>query len=474
MLRIGELLVAASVLEADKVEQALRAQVVWGGRLGTNLIELGFVDLDALSRALGQQHGLPAALARHFERANPELQAVLPAELAERYSCVPLLHLADHKIALAAMDPIDDEGLAELGAALGVAASELVMSIAAEQRMRYQLERVYQIARDARFLRSRGGTIPPFPVFGDFQDEADSDIEIPIELVYDGGDSMSVPIAGPGAGPDVEIGDDDPTVGIAVPRANTDALAAAIDSAVASASGPEATSGRERRTYVKTLGDGTTEPAAPRTHERKREPSRPKKALGRIAIKRGVPSGVPGFNDAAIEARGGDQAFEQLLTDTLADAAKSIRRSPDRDRVAELVIDALVRFAPTADAAMLFVIRGGSATSWKYFCRSGADQPELAVPMDQPGLLPQAVSSVKTCRARGEALGLLDARLLSELEPALGDVLRELVVVPIAIAGKVMCVLAVATTPDASIDPIETIATSAGTAFGRLMRDAGR
>ncbi len=465
MLRLGELLVAANVLEADKVEQALRAQVVWGGRLGTNLIELGFIDLDALSRALGQQHGLPAALARHFERANPELQAVLPAELAERYSCVPLLHLADGKIAIAGMDPIDDEGLAEIGDALGVSPAELVMSIAAEQRMRYQLERVYQIARDARFLRSRGGTIPPFPVFGDFQDEADSDIEIPIELDY--GDSMSVPMAA--ADIDVEIGDDDPTVGIAVPRANTDALAAAIESAVASASGPEAVSGRERRTYVKTLGDGTADPAAPRTHERKREPSRPKKALGRIAIKRAV------ISDAAIELRGGDEAFEQLLTETLADATKSIRRSPDRDRVAELVIDALVRFAPAAEAAMLFVIRGGSATSWKYFCRSGADQPDLAVPMDEPGLLPQAVSSVKTCRARGEALGPLDARLLAELEPAPDDdTLRELAVVPIAIAGKVMCVLVVATSLDASLVTIETIATSAGTAFGRLMRDAGR
>ena len=33
------------------------------------------------------------------------------------------------------------------------------------------------------------------------------------------------------------------------------------------------------------------------------------------------------------------------------------------DRVAELVIDALLRFAPTAEATMLFVIRGGSATA---------------------------------------------------------------------------------------------------------------
>ena len=43
MPKLGELLVASGLLTADQVEQALRAQVLWGGRLGTNLIELGFV-----------------------------------------------------------------------------------------------------------------------------------------------------------------------------------------------------------------------------------------------------------------------------------------------------------------------------------------------------------------------------------------------------------------------------------------------
>ena len=485
MVRLGELLVAANLLDTDKVEQALRAQVVWGGRLGTNLIELGFIDLDELSRALGQQHGMPAALARHFDRADPALQARLPAELAERYDCVPLLHLAEGQIALAGMDPLDDEGLGEIAAALGVDPRTIVMTVAAEQRMRYQLERVYQIGRDARYLRSRGDTIPPFPVFGDFQDEADSDVEIPIDVEFpiaelDAGDSMSVPIA-------IDAGDDAPTAAFVIPHATSDALAAAIDNAVASVADPQAIEGRERRTYVKTLGDGAADPAAPRTRTRTREPSRPKKELARIAIKRAVVASAPtvatglSSGDAAIEARGGDAAFELRLGDTLADAAKRIRRSPNRDQVAELVIDALVRFAPAAMAAMLFVIRGGSAIGWRYFCRTspgtpGADQPELAVRMDQAGLVPQAVNAAATCRASREALGELDARLLAELEPALSaaDGSRELAVVPVAIGGKVMCVLAVTTIPGTSLAPVETIAASAGTAFGRLMRDAGR
>src|SRR6185436_14638383 len=106
MARLGEQLIASGVVSADKVEQALRAQVVWGARLGTNLIELGCIDLDELSRALGQLHGLPAALARHFDRADPELQAQLPAELAKHFHVVPLVRLSQDRIAVVALDPL--------------------------------------------------------------------------------------------------------------------------------------------------------------------------------------------------------------------------------------------------------------------------------------------------------------------------------------------------------------------------------
>src|SRR5215475_10427544 len=93
MARLGELLVSAGLLGSGQVEQALRAQVLWGGRLGTNLVELHYLELDPLSRALGRQHHLPAALARHFEEADPELQARLPPEIAERFSCLPLVQM---------------------------------------------------------------------------------------------------------------------------------------------------------------------------------------------------------------------------------------------------------------------------------------------------------------------------------------------------------------------------------------------
>ena len=429
MARLGELLVAAGLVDADKLEQALRAQVVWGGRLGTNLIELGFIDLDELSRTLGKQHELPAALARHFEKADPALQQTLEPELANRYSFVPLLRLADGKVAIAGMNPLDPAARVEIAGALGIHPDNLVVSVACEQRMRYQLERVYGIARNARYLRSRGNSIPPFPAFGDFETEADSEVEVDVPITW--GDEL----------------DDLPT--IVVPQSATpETLAALIDDAAAITPTAQAEEpvGRERRTYIKTLAD---DEAAPE----------PKAALGRIAIRKVV---------VGPQATGA--ADPKTATNTLADAARAIRRGPHRDRVADLVIDALSRFAPTCDAAMLLVIRGETAIGWKTFCRSGATPAELAVPLDQAGLVPKAIENGHMVRGSAASLGPIDMLLLRALDMPTGD----LAIVPIAIASRVMCVIAIASEPDVTLTNVDTIATSAGTAFARLMRDASR
>src|SRR6185436_1021219 len=166
MPRLGELLVAAGLLTADQVEQALRAQVMWGGRLGTNLVELHFLELDPLSRALGRQHHLPAVLARHFEKADPDLQRLLSADFAERFACVPVLRMGPERhVVIASLAPLLPRQLAIIADELAVEVDRLVPAIAPELRIRYQLERVYNIRRAARFLRARGKSIPAFPDF---------------------------------------------------------------------------------------------------------------------------------------------------------------------------------------------------------------------------------------------------------------------------------------------------------------------
>jgi hypothetical protein len=61
-----------------------------GHRLGTSLVELGFVDLDTIARALSAQHRVPAVLAKHVAAIEPKIIAMLPGKVAVAHHAVPL------------------------------------------------------------------------------------------------------------------------------------------------------------------------------------------------------------------------------------------------------------------------------------------------------------------------------------------------------------------------------------------------
>ncbi|WP_309895657.1 hypothetical protein [Archangium sp.] len=60
-MRLGELLLEERLISPDALEEALESQVVHGGRLGTNLVELGLVKEQDLARVLGRQHNVASA-----------------------------------------------------------------------------------------------------------------------------------------------------------------------------------------------------------------------------------------------------------------------------------------------------------------------------------------------------------------------------------------------------------------------------
>lgn len=442
MPRLGELLVAAKVLTIEQLEQALRAQVMWGGRLGTNLIELGYLDLDALSKAVARQHNHPAALARHFDKADRELQRMLAADVAERYSCVPLVRAGQGKqlIAVASMAPLDAKGLAIVADELGVGVEQLLPSIAAELRIRYHLERVYEIPRGTRFLRSKGKTIPPFPQF-----EIDVDVtsdEVPVaELLIDSAEDQAA-VARPVVQDEV---------------VDFSSIAVLEDDETSAPTAPVADepSGRERRRYVQSIAEPASEPIEGH-------------ALGRIAIKKVVVSKEGVVAVAALTPA--PVASEPVAAASLGEATRAIRRGMDRDKVGDLVVGTLERFVPTCQAALLLVVRGELAIGWKGFSRTGAKVPEIGVPLGEPGLVPRAVQRAQSLRSPATDLTPVDQLLLVSLAGQAGD----LVVVPVTIGGQVMCLIAMVTGRDEQITSTESIAAAAGAAFARLMRDASR
>jgi len=90
-MKLGEMLVRDGRLSEDQLTQVLAYQGKGGGRLGTVLVELGLIDLDALTVYLGLELGIPIATGAMLDRAKRSAVRLLTPDQAFRHKVVPLI-----------------------------------------------------------------------------------------------------------------------------------------------------------------------------------------------------------------------------------------------------------------------------------------------------------------------------------------------------------------------------------------------
>ncbi|CAN5920620.1 hypothetical protein BH11MYX3_BH11MYX3_21130 [soil metagenome] len=105
MKRIGEILVEHGWIEAEVLDRALAKQGEFPRRLCSLLIAGGALDVDRASRALGEQHGVPAVLQKHLDYRDEELAALIPAELARAWFVLPIGRMGNGDLIVCARDP---------------------------------------------------------------------------------------------------------------------------------------------------------------------------------------------------------------------------------------------------------------------------------------------------------------------------------------------------------------------------------
>jgi len=152
-MKLGTLLLRNATISLSQLEAALRAQVLFGGKLGTNLVELGFVDLDILGGYLGELTQLPVATREALEAVPRSALELIDADTAERLGVLPLgvLPGPDDAIALAMIDASDRPAAEEVAAKTGRGVAPHVVP---ELRLLYYLEKHYGLARKQRFVRT--------------------------------------------------------------------------------------------------------------------------------------------------------------------------------------------------------------------------------------------------------------------------------------------------------------------------------
>jgi len=88
-VRLGDMLVAAGLIEQAQLEEALESQKTSGRRLGEELVSLGMITEVQMTQILSNQLSIPWVSLYHVELTR-ELLNLVPAEMAERFCAIPV------------------------------------------------------------------------------------------------------------------------------------------------------------------------------------------------------------------------------------------------------------------------------------------------------------------------------------------------------------------------------------------------
>jgi type IV pilus assembly protein PilB len=120
--KIGEVLVQAGLIDEFQLEAGLAQQQRWGGRLGRALVQLGFLQESDFVRVLSKVLNVPVVRLAE-KKPSPETLGLVPAELAEKYGCLPLFTKREggaNTLYLGIEDPSDLKTLDELSFRIGM------------------------------------------------------------------------------------------------------------------------------------------------------------------------------------------------------------------------------------------------------------------------------------------------------------------------------------------------------------------
>jgi type IV pilus assembly protein PilB len=101
--RLGKVLLAAKLITEDQLQKSLLAQKKEGGRLGTILVKLNYIEEDKLLKFLSQQYGIPAIDLSKLQ-IDPAVTKLIPVEVVSKYQVMPIKR-SGSTLSLAMVDP---------------------------------------------------------------------------------------------------------------------------------------------------------------------------------------------------------------------------------------------------------------------------------------------------------------------------------------------------------------------------------
>lgn len=117
-LKLGELLLQEKMVTPEQLEEALKNQMIYGIKLGSSLVEMGYIDEEVLARLLSTKLGVPCVGRKELAAVSKDLLRDFPRHLVKTYHVVPL-RLEGNRLSLAMTDPTDFGAIEEIGFVTG-------------------------------------------------------------------------------------------------------------------------------------------------------------------------------------------------------------------------------------------------------------------------------------------------------------------------------------------------------------------
>ncbi len=147
-VKLGELLIKKNQLTQAQLEEALQAQVIFGGKLGTVLIEMGLITEDALAEILAQLLSIPCAKPGQLQNIPEDVIRIISPEMAEKNKVVPV-SVIGKKLTLAMADPRNLKTIDDISFRTGYI---ILPILALEVRLIFALEKHYDVKRTMRYI----------------------------------------------------------------------------------------------------------------------------------------------------------------------------------------------------------------------------------------------------------------------------------------------------------------------------------
>jgi type IV pilus assembly protein PilB len=172
-VRIGELLLKEKRITPEQLQEALNYQKASGGKLGLNLVRLGFVKDEEITALLSRQYGVPSIDLGDFE-IDQSVVKLIPADTAQKYQILPLSR-AGATLTIAMTDPTNVFAMDDIKFMTGYNVEPVVAS---ESALMEAIARYYNLSAKALSGNNGNGNGNGQPSALDFATQALQDLPL--------------------------------------------------------------------------------------------------------------------------------------------------------------------------------------------------------------------------------------------------------------------------------------------------------